>query len=118
MLVSSTSMNAAIATTTAISQGLNRGVQVTGAAAAVAGADPAGGGPGDEAPAVGVDAITGKPQMRTVIVRLIGCWWSAGGADYFTKTLGSTDIPSRKEWSEFSPGSSTIFTGTRCTTFT
>src|ERR1700691_5395560 len=65
MLVSSTSMNAAIATTTAISHGLNCGVHATGAAAAVAGAT--GGGPGTEAPAVGVDAMNRKPQMRTMI---------------------------------------------------
>ena len=39
-------------------------------------------------------------------------------AAYFTKTLGSTDMPSRSALSLFSPGSKTILTGMRCTTFT
>ena len=59
-------MNAAIATTTAISHGLNCGVHAMGADAAVAGADATGGGPGTAAPGVGVDAMNRKPQMRTV----------------------------------------------------
>ena len=37
---------------------------------------------------------------------------------YFTVTFGSTDMPSFKYWSLSSPGSKTIFTGMRCTTFT
>src|ERR1700731_2996685 len=37
---------------------------------------------------------------------------------YRNLTFGSTDIPGRSRWSSFSPGSSTMRTGTRCTTFT
>jgi hypothetical protein len=44
MLVSSTSMNAAMATTTAINQGLNRGTHTAGAAAATPAVELAGDG--------------------------------------------------------------------------
>src|SRR5580704_17456267 len=72
MLVSSTSMNAAIATTTAISQGLNRGRQVTcsstaGAAEDAGSADRLGG-----APVRVVAAINRKPKdaSETGLARL------------------------------------------------
>src|SRR6185437_10046867 len=35
-----------------------------------------------------------------------------------SKTVGTTDMPGRRMWSWFCPGSSTIFTGTRWTTLT
>ena len=37
---------------------------------------------------------------------------------YFVYTVGVTDMPGRSRWSGSCPCSSTIFTGTRCTTFT
>ena len=37
---------------------------------------------------------------------------------YRMKIVGTTDIPIRRTWSGSSPRERTIFTGTRCTTFT
>ena len=40
------------------------------------------------------------------------------GRGHRVRIVGTTDIPGRSRWSGSWPGSSTILTGTRCTTFT
>ena len=89
-LVSSTSMKAASATTTAISQGLNLGTQ------RCCGGGGAGGG----------SCVSVTFGHRHAVSR------------YRRKTFGSTDIPGRRWRSAFCPGSRSMRTGMRCTTFT
>ena len=96
MLVSSTSMKAAIATTTAMSQGLCRGRQTAPAA---------------DASELG-NSEDPEREAASVIAR------RGGGPIHRTSTSGTTDMPG--PITRFGSGASSIaiLTGTRCTTLT
>jgi hypothetical protein len=65
-----------------------------------------------EAPGQLIDHVNRSGTLR----RLLEV--ARGQGSYFTRTLGSTDMPTRKRCCGSWPFSNTIFTGIRCTTLT